>query len=116
MKNSNETIGKRTRDLPACSAVPQPTAPPAACPLCIDHKHILTFSARGIKKLNCFSGFHEFQLEAFILNLSKNLELCENWRSTGHRTLLVGLIIYIYIFYFIHFFLPIRNSLNGVSL
>ena len=30
MKNSNDTIGKRTRDLPACSAVPQPTAPPRA--------------------------------------------------------------------------------------
>ena len=28
MKNSEETIGNRTRDLPACSAVPQPTAPP----------------------------------------------------------------------------------------
>ena len=28
MKNSNNTIGNRTRDLPACSAVPQPTAPP----------------------------------------------------------------------------------------
>jgi len=27
-KNSNGTIGNRTRDLPACSAVPQPTAPP----------------------------------------------------------------------------------------
>jgi hypothetical protein len=26
MKNSNDTIGNRTRDLPACSAVPQPTA------------------------------------------------------------------------------------------
>jgi hypothetical protein len=31
MKNS-DTIGTRTRDLPACRAVPQPTAPPAACP------------------------------------------------------------------------------------
>ena len=30
MKNSNNTIGYRTRDLPACSAVPQPTAPPRA--------------------------------------------------------------------------------------
>jgi hypothetical protein len=29
MKSSNDTIGNRTRDLPACSAVPQPTAPPA---------------------------------------------------------------------------------------
>ena len=28
MKNSNDTIGNRTHDLLACSAVPQPTAPP----------------------------------------------------------------------------------------
>jgi hypothetical protein len=28
MKNSSETIGNRTRDLSACSEVPQPTAPP----------------------------------------------------------------------------------------
>ena len=32
MKNSNDTIGNQTRDLPVCSAVPQPTALPAACP------------------------------------------------------------------------------------
>jgi hypothetical protein len=30
MKNSNDTIGDRTRDLPTCIAVPQPTAPPRA--------------------------------------------------------------------------------------
>jgi hypothetical protein len=40
MKKSNDTIGYRTRDLPACSAVPQPTAPPAACP----PKNISTFT------------------------------------------------------------------------
>jgi len=28
MKNSNDTIGNQTRDLPACSVVTQPTAPP----------------------------------------------------------------------------------------
>ena len=28
MKNSNDTIGNQTRDLRACSAVPQPTGPP----------------------------------------------------------------------------------------
>ena len=28
MKNSNDTIRNRTRDLPACSVVPQPTVPP----------------------------------------------------------------------------------------
>jgi hypothetical protein len=30
MKNTNDTIGNRTRDLPTCSAVPQPTALPRA--------------------------------------------------------------------------------------
>jgi hypothetical protein len=30
MKTHDGTIGKRTRDLPACSAVSQPTAPPRA--------------------------------------------------------------------------------------
>jgi hypothetical protein len=28
MKNSNDTIGDRTRGFHACSTVPQPTAPP----------------------------------------------------------------------------------------
>ena len=32
MKNYNDTIWNRTCDLLACGAVPQPTAPPAACP------------------------------------------------------------------------------------
>jgi len=30
MKKFNDNIGNRTRDLPACSAVPQPTALPRA--------------------------------------------------------------------------------------
>jgi len=30
IRNSDGTIGNRTRDFPACSAVPQPTAPPRA--------------------------------------------------------------------------------------
>jgi hypothetical protein len=30
MKDSNDTIGDRTRYIPAFSAVPQPTAPPRA--------------------------------------------------------------------------------------
>jgi len=29
MKHSSDTIVNRTRDLPACSAVPQPSAPPS---------------------------------------------------------------------------------------
>jgi hypothetical protein len=34
MKNSNDTIGNQTRGLPACSALPQPTALPHAPTLC----------------------------------------------------------------------------------
>jgi len=30
MNNSDETIGNRNRDLPVCSALPQPNAPPRA--------------------------------------------------------------------------------------
>ena len=30
MKNSDDTIENRTRDFPACGALPQPTAPPRA--------------------------------------------------------------------------------------
>ena len=37
MKNSNDTIGNRTRDLPTCSGVPQPTALPCG-PLDVNDK------------------------------------------------------------------------------
>jgi hypothetical protein len=30
LKKSSDTIGNRTRDLPVCSAAPQPMAPPCA--------------------------------------------------------------------------------------
>jgi hypothetical protein len=39
IKNSNDTIRNRTRDLPACSAVPQPTEPPRA-PFCTGNRDI----------------------------------------------------------------------------
>ena len=42
MKNSNNTIGNRTRDHPACSAVPQPIAPPRAAPHTHTHTHTHT--------------------------------------------------------------------------
>jgi len=41
MKKSSDTIGNRTRDLPACSAVPQPTALPRAPSLTYTHINYL---------------------------------------------------------------------------
>jgi hypothetical protein len=45
MKNSDETIGNRNRDLPNCNAVPQPTALPRA-PQPVMYFKIFTSSAR----------------------------------------------------------------------
>jgi hypothetical protein len=53
MKNSIDTIGNQTRDFPALSAMPQPTAPPAACP---HKKYILEVNSK--KQLNMrFTSF-----------------------------------------------------------
>jgi hypothetical protein len=41
MKNSNDTIGNRTRDLPACSTVPQATVPPRSPYFRTVHKNIV---------------------------------------------------------------------------
>jgi hypothetical protein len=39
MKNSNDTVGNQTRDLPTCSAVSQPTALPRAPILYISNQY-----------------------------------------------------------------------------
>jgi hypothetical protein len=41
MKKSDDTIGNRTRDLLACSAVPQPTAPSRAPGLSKSNEYVL---------------------------------------------------------------------------
>ena len=51
MKNSNDTIGNRTRDPPACSAVPQPTAPPRSPILVNPLQYIIAISSPGVKEL-----------------------------------------------------------------
>ena len=45
MKNSSDTIGNRTRDLPACSTEPQPTT---ASPVYIRYIYIGSGSSVGI--------------------------------------------------------------------
>ena len=51
MKKSNDTIGNRTRDLPAGSAVPQPTAPPRA----LERMHYAILSSVAYPALQYFS-------------------------------------------------------------
>ena len=60
MKNSSDTIRNRTRNLPACSAVPQPNAPPRAPIKCIGNiilydsgKDFITFLASWIFQQSC---------------------------------------------------------------
>jgi hypothetical protein len=60
MKNSNHTIGNRASHLPACSAVPQATAPPRA-PV----KFVLTGKKKKYIYMNIRIPFHfsKFQLK-----------------------------------------------------
>ena len=83
MKNSNETIGNRTRDLPTCSAVPQPTAPPrwelgrdVFGNTKVKVQLVMNFYARNVVRM-CFSK---------VLSLFKGI----SW-STEHRTRLLCL-------------------------
>jgi DNA-binding CsgD family transcriptional regulator len=54
MKNTSVTIGNRSRDLPVCSAVPQPTAPPLY-KLLQHRKRINTHLTNVKHKLKCRS-------------------------------------------------------------
>jgi hypothetical protein len=63
MKNSNDTIGNRSRDLPVCSTVPQPLrhrVPPTS--VSTDHNNI-TVSCW------CSVSFIKFVLYTVVLNL-----------------------------------------------
>ena len=52
MKNSNYTTGNRTGDLPVCSAVPEPTAPPRA-PIFLQATRIHYTECAMNKKAKC---------------------------------------------------------------
>jgi len=61
-KNSSDTIGKQTRDLPACSAMPLSTAPPRA------HNNNNNNNNNNNKRLN---SVLEFQFrKSFVLHFS----------------------------------------------
>jgi hypothetical protein len=63
MKNSNDNIGNRTRDLPACSTVPQPTAPPPMVSLTTACLRAGTFRIRSTytEDVTVLNGMFRFQ-------------------------------------------------------
>jgi hypothetical protein len=74
MKNSNDTIGNRTRDLPACSAVPQPTAPPRAPRLQADVQEIVVLFLAAVRGLFLFQNVRPF-LEPISLQFNGSVSL-----------------------------------------
>jgi hypothetical protein len=62
LKNSDDTIGNRTRDLSDCSAVPQPTA--TAFPLgsvTITNNAIYIYNKKHIERCTILLGSHILQ-------------------------------------------------------
>jgi len=61
MKNSKDTMGNRNRDLPACSAVPQPTVPPRA-PFCTGKFGNCVFKDRTPKKPKIYGKYYNVEV------------------------------------------------------
>jgi hypothetical protein len=90
-KYSYDTIGNRTRDLPVCSAVPQPTAPPPAPTLfaqrtkCIARSRQplflpVSFKARVHKS---FSEKNTYDFVKFDVLTAVNTKLTIFWNVTS---------------------------------
>jgi len=72
MKNSKDTIENRTHDLPACSAVPQQTAPPFAHKMFGPFRDVIT-------QFNCtsatYSEIHQCSKEEEYVTAAPNSTL-----------------------------------------
>ena len=80
MKNSNDTIGNRTRDLPTCSAVPQPTALPRSPSCWLYYKNILRCTDLWTSKLSVLLSY-KFRVQA---ETSEGGEI-QVWVSRGNK-------------------------------
>jgi hypothetical protein len=58
LKISNDLIGNRTRDLPACSMVPQSTLPRALCSVVNNNINLFSFGAHYFRlNVSCSSEY-----------------------------------------------------------
>ena len=73
MKNSNDTIGNRTRDLLGCSAAPQPTVPPRIDQNC---GHVAGEELGFLLVCSTVTGGHE----KMLVHVSRLLTTCD-WAS-----------------------------------
>ena len=80
MKNSNDTFGNRTRDLPTCSAVPQPTALPR------------TPTEMSTMNISSGAGVWAENLTTFLCWLLWNLGAWTSWNPQGLSRPVMGLI------------------------
>ena len=77
-KKSNGTIGNRTRDLPACSAVPQRTAPPRA-PVFSLYCHVLLW----ISRFYCCHGSVETDTSDFKIEMLYSPKFFTPWSRSA---------------------------------
>ena len=73
MKNYNDTIGNRTLDLPTCSTVPQPTAPPRT-PL---YMYIYKIYKSIFTKPQVGSKIRYENRWSYFLEVRKSIKRCE---------------------------------------
>jgi hypothetical protein len=64
MKNSSDIIGNQTRDLPACSTVPQPTAPPRITQLMLYSETTAACSESQSEQINKWAELRIFNLKS----------------------------------------------------
>ena len=81
MKNSNDTIGNRNRDLPVCSAMPQPTGPPRST--ITTHMEVTTtcFSPKGPSSV-VTNGFLFYIFVITITTVETDLRLLWSYLSS----------------------------------
>ena len=80
MTNSNDTFGNRTRDLPTCSAVPQPTALLRAPPMVTTAYYSAVITKR-VAEIECCTFVHVllFRFKAELLSnvmKTKDILMC----------------------------------------